>query len=90
MTDKWIQKIQADEYGNRVTAQYVCDYFGEGKPRGCGNNFMWIKEDPVIRRANAEERNKPKDRTRYDSRRPRERHNEGWPQGWRKPEWESQ
>lgn len=45
MSDKWIQRIQEDEYGQPVHNQWVCDYFAEGKPPGCGQIIVWLKED---------------------------------------------
>jgi len=34
--------------GRKVSGQYVCDYFAEGKPRGCGQQFVWLREEKSI------------------------------------------
>jgi hypothetical protein len=48
LSAKFVQRIQSDEMGRKVSGQYVCDYFAEGKPPGCGNSFVWLKEEKSI------------------------------------------
>ena len=81
-SSKWVQRIQADEFGKRVTGQFVCDYFSEGKPPGCGNSFVWLKEDiKKLKDTHEQQRSFPVSESRHQS---------SWPIGWRKPEWEEQ